>query len=83
MQLAAWVAAALIFLSFFMKTIMPLRTLAIASNEQCLDEAASCKAYLTRHFLHLPHRLPYSHLDRTSNEEPAGFFLIPGTFGSK
>jgi CRP/FNR family transcriptional regulator, cyclic AMP receptor protein len=32
MQLVAWVAAALVFASFFMKTIVPLRTLAIASN---------------------------------------------------
>jgi hypothetical protein len=32
MQLMAWLAAALVFLSFFMKTIVPLRTLAIASN---------------------------------------------------
>jgi CRP/FNR family transcriptional regulator, cyclic AMP receptor protein len=32
MQMMAWLAAALVFLSFFMKTIVPLRTLAIASN---------------------------------------------------
>ena len=28
----AWLAAALVFASFFMKTIVPLRTMAIASN---------------------------------------------------
>lgn len=32
MQIVAWIAAALVFASFFMKTIVPLRTLAIASN---------------------------------------------------
>ena len=32
MQFVAWFAAALVFSSFFMKTIVPLRTLAIASN---------------------------------------------------
>lgn len=32
MQIVAWVAAALVFLSFFMKTIVPLRTLGIVSN---------------------------------------------------
>lgn len=32
MQLVAWIAAGLVFASFFMKTIVPLRTLAIASN---------------------------------------------------
>jgi hypothetical protein len=32
MEIAAWLAAALVFASFFMKTIVPLRTLAIASN---------------------------------------------------
>lgn len=32
MQIVAWVAACLVFLSFFMKTIVPLRTLAIVSN---------------------------------------------------
>lgn len=32
MQLVAWVAAGLVFVSFFMKTIVPLRTVAIASN---------------------------------------------------
>lgn len=32
MEIVAWVAAGLVFLSFFMKTIVPLRTLAIASN---------------------------------------------------
>jgi hypothetical protein len=32
MQVIAWLAAAMVFLSFFMKTIVPLRTLAIASN---------------------------------------------------
>ena len=32
MQLVAWLAAGLVFMSFFMKTIVPLRTLAIASN---------------------------------------------------
>ena len=32
MQLIAWIAAALVFISFFMKTIVPLRTVAIASN---------------------------------------------------
>lgn len=32
MQLVAWVAAGLVFASFFMKTIVPLRRVAIASN---------------------------------------------------
>lgn len=32
MQVVAWLAAVLVFLSFFMKTIVPLRTLAIVSN---------------------------------------------------
>ena len=32
MVFMAWLAAALVFASFFMKTIVPLRTLAIASN---------------------------------------------------
>lgn len=32
MQLMAWVASGLVFGSFFMKTIIPLRTVAIASN---------------------------------------------------
>lgn len=32
MQLVAWMAASLVFASFFMKTIVPLRTLAIVSN---------------------------------------------------
>ncbi|OYU45662.1 MAG: hypothetical protein CFE44_06315 [Burkholderiales bacterium PBB4] len=32
MQLVAWLAAALVFTSFFMKTIVPLRTVAIVSN---------------------------------------------------
>ncbi len=32
MQLVAWIAAALVFSSFFMKTMMPLRMIAIASN---------------------------------------------------
>lgn len=32
MQMVAWMAAALIFLSFFMKTIVPLRTLGVVSN---------------------------------------------------
>ena len=32
MQIVAWLAAALVFCSFFMKTIVPLRTLAIVSN---------------------------------------------------
>lgn len=32
MQVIAWLAAAMVFLSFFMKTIVPLRTLAIGSN---------------------------------------------------
>lgn len=32
MQLAAWVAAILVFLAFFMKTMIPLRIVAIASN---------------------------------------------------
>lgn len=32
MQIVAWVAAVLVFLSFFMKTIVPLRTLGIVSN---------------------------------------------------
>ena len=32
MQIAAWLAAALVFASFFMKTIVPLRSLAIVSN---------------------------------------------------
>lgn len=32
MELLAWVAAALVFACFFMKTIVPLRLLAIASN---------------------------------------------------
>ena len=32
MQLLAWIASGLVFASFFMKTIMPLRAVAIASN---------------------------------------------------
>ena len=32
MQIAAWLAAALVFASFFMNTIVPLRSLAIVSN---------------------------------------------------
>lgn len=32
MQVVAWLAAGLVFASFFMKTIVPLRTVAIASN---------------------------------------------------
>jgi len=32
MLIAAWVASALVFVSFFMKTIVPLRKMAIASN---------------------------------------------------
>lgn len=32
MQSVAWLAAGLVFLSFFMKTIVPLRTIAIGSN---------------------------------------------------
>lgn len=32
MQLVAWLAASLVFASFFMKTIVSLRTLAIVSN---------------------------------------------------
>jgi hypothetical protein len=32
MQVFAWIAAVLVFSSFFMQTIVPLRTLAIASN---------------------------------------------------
>jgi hypothetical protein len=32
MQIAAWLAARLVFASFFMKTIVPLRTLATISN---------------------------------------------------
>lgn len=32
MLIAAWVAAGLVFISFFMKTIVPLRRIAIASN---------------------------------------------------
>ena len=32
MQLIAWIAAVLVFISFFMKTIVPLRAVAIASN---------------------------------------------------
>lgn len=32
MQVVAWMAAGLVYLSFFMKTIVPLRSLAIASN---------------------------------------------------
>jgi CRP/FNR family transcriptional regulator, cyclic AMP receptor protein len=32
MQLVAWLAASLVFTSFFMKTIVPLRTVAIVSN---------------------------------------------------
>lgn len=32
MQIVAWLAAGLVFMSFFMKTIVPLRTMAIASN---------------------------------------------------
>ena len=32
MQLLAWIASSLVFASFFMKTIMPLRAVAIASN---------------------------------------------------
>jgi len=32
MQIVAWMAAGLVFLSFFMKTIVPLRTLGIVSN---------------------------------------------------
>jgi hypothetical protein len=32
MELAAWVASTLVFTSFFMKTMIPLRLVAIASN---------------------------------------------------
>lgn len=32
MQIVAWLAALLVFVSFFMKTIVPLRSVAIASN---------------------------------------------------
>ena len=32
MQIVAWIASALVFLAFFMKTIIPLRVVAIASN---------------------------------------------------
>lgn len=32
MQIVAWIAAGLVFASFFMKTIVPLRAVAIASN---------------------------------------------------
>jgi len=32
MQIIAWIAAGLVFTSFFMKTIVPLRSVAIASN---------------------------------------------------
>lgn len=32
MQIAAWIAAGLVYCSFFMKTIVPLRSLAIVSN---------------------------------------------------
>ena len=32
MEIAAWLASALVFTSFFMKTIVPLRTVAIGSN---------------------------------------------------
>ena len=32
MQIMAWLAAALVFTSYFMRTIVPLRTVAIASN---------------------------------------------------
>ncbi|QHE74596.1 cyclic nucleotide-binding domain-containing protein [Hydrogenophaga sp. PBL-H3] len=32
MQLMAWIASSLVFVSFFMKTIMPLRAVAIGSN---------------------------------------------------
>ena len=32
MQVLAWIASSLVFASFFMKTIMPLRAVAIASN---------------------------------------------------
>lgn len=32
MQIVAWVAAVLVSLSFFMKTIVPLRTRGIVSN---------------------------------------------------
>ena len=32
MEIVAWLASALVFTSFFMKTLVPLRTAAIASN---------------------------------------------------
>ena len=32
MEILAWLAAALVFVSFFMRTIVPLRTFAVASN---------------------------------------------------
>ena len=40
MQMMAWVAAALVFACFFMKTIVPLRMLAIASNLAFIGYAA-------------------------------------------
>lgn len=39
MQLVAWMAAGLVFTSFFMKTIVPLRTVAIASNVMFISYA--------------------------------------------
>lgn len=39
MQFVAWIASMLVFLSFFMKTIVPLRTMAIASNVMFISYA--------------------------------------------
>lgn len=40
MELLAWIAAVLVFTSFFMKTIVPLRVFAIASNVAFIGYAA-------------------------------------------
>lgn len=45
MQIVAWIAAGLVFLSFFMKTIVPLRILGIVSNV-----AFICYALMGIHF---------------------------------
>jgi hypothetical protein len=42
MQDVAWFAAALVFACFFMKTIVPLRTVAIASNAAFIGYALLC-----------------------------------------
>lgn len=39
MQVVAWIASGLVFVSFFMKTIVPLRTAAIASNVMFISYA--------------------------------------------